>query len=64
MQFLDIITSEILQVVITCGDWPLLEYAYFNKYLITLKAGSRCSLLDLIESLIVKNLIEEIWGNQ
>ena len=46
--------------MVILADWPLLEFIYFNKYLIPTKAESGSSLLylsdpDLAESLIVKN---------
>ena len=55
MQFSGIITIQILQLIVTLGDWSLLEYVY-NKYLIPTKAECGSSLLDLAELLVVKKL--------
>ena len=59
--FLDIITIQILQVVVISGNWPLLEPVNLSKYLIPTKSESGCSpvdlsdLSDLAEILILKN---------
>ena len=55
MLFLEIITIQILQVMVISGDRPLLEPVYLNKYSMPTKSESWCSILDLVETLIVKN---------
>ena len=40
MLFLGIITIEILQAMLTSGDWPFLEFVYLNKYSIPTKPES------------------------
>ena len=56
MLLLEIITMQILQVMVISGDRPLLEPVYLNKYSMPTKSESWCSILDLVETLIVKKL--------
>ena len=56
MHFLGFITIQILQLMVIQGDWPLLEFIYFNIFDNYKKDGSSLlNLLDLAELPIVKN---------